>query len=84
MIADHVSANKNPRTKAPALQGIINKIVIMTVFLVLFLAVFCSIGYYQFWRKSTERKSFYLDGGTVAFFPIIASYIIMYVHSCII
>ncbi|TGZ80506.1 phospholipid-translocating P-type ATPase [Ascodesmis nigricans] len=72
-----MNANKNPRTKAPALQSLINRIVIMTVFLVLFLATFNTVAY-QIWKKGTEADSWYLDDGSVPGFPIFASSFIMF------
>ncbi|KAF8542184.1 hypothetical protein BDD12DRAFT_826043 [Trichophaea hybrida] len=72
-----MNANKNPRTKAPALQALVNKIVIMIVIFVISLAVFNSVSY-QFWREDTEQISWYLINGTVAFFHVLASYVIMF------
>lgn len=71
------SANKNPRTKAPSLQAIVNKIVIIIVVFVITLAVFNTVAY-RIWRNQTERRSWYLSGSSVAFFPVFASYVIMY------
>jgi phospholipid-translocating ATPase len=58
------------------MQALVNKIVIMVVIFVVFLAVFNTVAY-QIWRKDTERKSWYLSDSSVAFFPIFASYVIM-------
>lgn len=74
------SANKNPRTKAPAIQSLINRIVILVVFFVLFLATFNTVAY-QFWKEDVEANSWYLDDGSVPGFPIFASYVIMWVYA---
>lgn len=71
------SANKNPRTKAPSLQAFVNKIVVIIVIFVVALAVFNTVAY-RLWRNRTERHSWYLSDSSVAFFPIFASYVIMY------
>ncbi|KAL7276134.1 drs2 neo1 protein [Rhizina undulata] len=72
-----MNANKNPRTKAPSLQALVNKIVILVVMFVVALAVFNTVAY-QIWRTRTESRSWYLANSTVAFFPIFASYVIMF------
>lgn len=72
-----MNANKNPRTKAPSLQAIVNKIVVIIVIFVIALAVFNTVAY-RLWRNRTERHSWYLTNSSVAFFPIFASYVIMF------
>lgn len=72
-----MNATKNPRIKAPALQAVVNKIVIIIVIFVLVLAIFNSIAY-QIWYKTTERNAWYLKEARVAFFPILASFIILF------
>lgn len=72
-----MNATKNPRIKAPALQAVVNKIVIIIVIFVLVLAIFNTIAY-QIWYKTTERKAWYLEEARVAFFPILASFIILF------
>ncbi|KAF2762871.1 phospholipid-translocating P-type ATPase [Pseudovirgaria hyperparasitica] len=71
-----MNANKNPRIKAPALQSIVNKIVLLVVIFVVALAIFNTVAY-QIW-DSLEDKSWYLTNAGVAFFPILASFIIMF------
>lgn len=71
-----MNANKNPRIKAPALQTLVNRIVIVIVIFVLALAIFNTVAY-QLW-DSTEDKSWYLENASVAFFPILTSFIIMF------
>lgn len=72
-----MNATKNPRIKAPALQAVVNKIVFIIVIFVLVLAIFNTIAY-QIWYKTTERKAWYLKEARVAFFPILASFIILF------
>ncbi|CZR57136.1 related to P-type ATPase [Phialocephala subalpina] len=72
-----MNANKNPRIKAPAIQLITNKIVIMLVVFVVLLALFCTIAY-QIWSRQTESKAFYLKGAHVNFTQIIIGFIILY------
>ena len=72
------SANKNPRTKAPSIQALVNKIVIIIVSFVIALSIFNTVAY-QIWRERTEERSFYLINGTVPFLPIFAGFVIMYV-----
>lgn len=72
-----MNATKNPRIKAPALQDVVNKVVIIIVLFVLALAIFNTVAY-QIWRESTEDKSWYLVDASVSFFPILASFIIIF------
>lgn len=72
-----MNANKNPRIKAPALQAIVNRVVIVIVIFVISLAIFNTVAY-QIWSDSTEDNSWYLTNAGVAFFPILASFIIMF------
>ncbi|CAG8973915.1 hypothetical protein HYALB_00003693 [Hymenoscyphus albidus] len=72
-----MNANKNPRIKAPAMQYITNKIVIMLVFFVIVLALFCSIAY-QIWSQNVEKRSWYLHRAQVPFWQIIIGFIILY------
>ncbi|KAI9886346.1 MAG: triosephosphate isomerase [Watsoniomyces obsoletus] len=72
-----MNANKNPRIKAPSLQARVNRIVIIIVIFVVLLAVFNTVAY-QIWANRTEEKSWYLVNAGVSFFPIFASFIIMF------
>lgn len=72
-----MNANKNPRTKAPALQFLVNKIVIAIVIFVVCLAIFNTVAY-QVWRAHNEGKAFYLQHARVAFFPVLTSFVIMF------
>ncbi|KAF2025190.1 phospholipid-translocating P-type ATPase [Setomelanomma holmii] len=71
-----MNANKNPRIKAPALQGLVNRIVILIVFFVFALSVFNAVAY-RIWRRGEDDK-FYLSDATVAFFPSLTAFIIMF------
>ncbi|KAH7067650.1 hypothetical protein BKA63DRAFT_423811, partial [Paraphoma chrysanthemicola] len=71
-----MNANKNPRIKAPALQGLVNRIVILIVFFVLALSIFNAVAY-RIWRRSEDDKT-YLSDATVAFFPSLTAFIIMF------
>lgn len=72
-----MNATKNPRIKAPSLQAVVNKVVIIIVLFVLALAVFNTVAY-QIWQETTEEKSWYLVDASVGFFPILASFIILF------
>ncbi|KAK0664244.1 putative phospholipid-transporting ATPase DNF3 [Lasiodiplodia hormozganensis] len=72
-----MNANKNPRIKAPALQTLVNRIVIIIVIFVILLAIFNTVAY-QIWSANKEGDAWYLTDASVAFFPILASYIIMF------
>jgi phospholipid-translocating ATPase len=54
-----MNANKSPRIKSPALQIVTNNVVIMLVFFVIILALFCTIAY-QIWSQNVESESWYL------------------------
>jgi phospholipid-translocating ATPase len=72
-----MNANKNPRIKAPAIQTITNKIVVMLVIFVIILALFCTIAY-QIWAENTEEKAWYIQNAHVPFSQIIIGFIILY------
>jgi len=72
-----MNASKYVRTKAPTLQKLVNKVVLIVVFIVVALAVFCTAGY-QLWYARTELHAWYLAGGRIAFMPIVASFIILF------
>jgi len=72
-----MNANKNPRIKAPAMQAITNKIVVMLVIFVILLALFCTIAY-QIWAEHVEDESWYLAHARVPFSQIIIGFIILY------
>lgn len=72
-----MNATKNPRVKAPALQAVVNRIVIIIVLFVFALAIFNTAAY-QIWVKTTEKKAWYLVNAKVAFFPILSSFVILF------
>ncbi|KAH7377832.1 hypothetical protein BKA66DRAFT_421807 [Pyrenochaeta sp. MPI-SDFR-AT-0127] len=71
-----MNANKNPRIKAPALQGLVNRIVILIVVFVLSLSIFNAVAY-KIWQRN-EDDMWFLSDATVAFFPSFTSFIIMF------
>ncbi|GAB7363986.1 hypothetical protein MBLNU230_g4546t1 [Neophaeotheca triangularis] len=71
-----MNANKNPRIKAPTLQKTVNRIVIIMVFFVLFLAFFNSIAY-ELWRTPNELV-WYLQDARVPFSHVWTSFVIMF------
>ncbi|KAI9820944.1 MAG: hypothetical protein M1832_003416 [Thelocarpon impressellum] len=72
-----MNATKNPRIKAPSLQGRVNRIVIVIVLFVLALAVFNTVAY-LIWADDTEKGSWYLENARVPVFPVLASFVIMF------
>lgn len=72
-----MNANKNPRTKAPEMQKIANKIVIILVVFVVVLALFCTIAY-QVWSGNVEKNSWYLEGAHFKFSYSIVAFIILF------
>lgn len=72
-----MNATKNPRIKAPALQSVVNRVVVIIVIFVLLLAIFNTAAY-QIWQEETEEKSWYIVNAKVAFFPILVSFIILF------
>lgn len=72
-----MNSNKNPRIKAPSLQAVVNRIVVIIVIFVIALAIFNTVAY-QIWRSETEEHAWYLTNAGVAFFPILVSFIIMF------
>lgn len=71
-----MNAIKNPRIKAPALQTLVNRIVILIVVFVILLSIFNTVAY-RIWR-SNEDDAFYLAGQSVAFFPSFTAFVIMF------
>lgn len=72
-----MNANKNPRIKAPSLQALVNRIVIIIVIFVLLLAIFNTVAY-QIWSERTEENLWYLSNASVSFFPNMTSFFIMF------
>ena len=61
----------------PALQTVVNKVVVMLVVFVVVLGLFNTVAY-QVWQETTEEKAWYLANASVAFFPILVSFIILF------
>jgi phospholipid-translocating ATPase len=72
-----MNANKNPRIKSPSLQAKVNRVVMFIVFLVVSLAVACTIAY-KYWSAEVESKSWYLESANVSYGPVFTSFLIMY------
>ncbi|KAL1953100.1 hypothetical protein VTO42DRAFT_3601 [Malbranchea cinnamomea] len=72
-----MNANKNPRIKAPALQTMVNRVVMVIVVFVVVLAGACTIAY-KFWSQDVEDKSWYLEHANVSYGPIFTSFLIMF------
>ncbi|KAK7422619.1 drs2 neo1 protein [Neonectria magnoliae] len=72
-----MNANKHPKAKKPALERIVNRIVITLAVYVIILSVGVSMGYVR-WSKKTEKHSWYLNQATVPFYQIIIAFIIMF------
>ncbi|KAL6816090.1 hypothetical protein V8C40DRAFT_254445 [Trichoderma camerunense] len=72
-----MNSNRHPKAKKPALERVVNRIVITLAFYVVILSVGVSMGYIR-WQKSTERHSWYLNDASVPFHEIIIAFIIMF------
>ncbi|KAF9769474.1 hypothetical protein IL306_013081 [Fusarium sp. DS 682] len=72
-----MNANKHPKAKKPALERVVNKIVVTLATYVVVLSVGVSMGYVN-WQKSTEKHSWYLEQAKVPFYQIIIAFIIMF------
>jgi phospholipid-translocating ATPase len=72
-----MNANKNPRIKKPALQTVVNYVVVLIVAMVLLLAMICTIAY-SVWNENYQENAWYLTNATVAIGPVFTSYLIMF------
>lgn len=72
-----MNAIKNPRTKAPRLQSMVNKIVMVMVAFVLILSAFCT-GASSIYYHSDGRHMWYLRGLEVGVVPNLMGFIIMF------
>ncbi|KAF5575182.1 phospholipid-translocating ATPase [Fusarium pseudocircinatum] len=77
-----MNANKNVRAKKPAMQSVINRMIMVQIFIVLMLTMGLTIGYYL-WRDETEDFAWYIKrlpfyNGSVAFKEIFFGFIIMF------
>ncbi|KAI0158039.1 phospholipid-translocating P-type ATPase [Hypoxylon sp. FL1284] len=72
-----MNANRGVRAKAPKMQGLLNRIVVLLVLVVLTLTVGCMGGYYL-WKNSYERHAPYLHDAGVPFAHIWFGFIIAF------
>ncbi|CAH0020978.1 unnamed protein product [Clonostachys rhizophaga] len=82
-----MNANKNVKAKKPAMQSIVNKMVLFQIFMVMMLSMGLTVGYFL-WKDPSEKNSFYIfqrlpsgqvlyDGGVSAT-QIFFGYLIMF------
>lgn len=72
-----MNANKRPRIKAPSIQALVNKVIILVGILVSTLAITCTLAYTQ-WFRCQEPGFWYLRGASVALGPEFFSFFIMF------
>jgi len=72
-----MNANSNPRIKAPSLQAVVNKIIILIVLFVLALAIGNTCAYVA-WNNNAQQHKWYLRHASVGFGRILVSFIIMF------
>ncbi|KAF3804416.1 putative phospholipid-transporting ATPase DNF3 [Colletotrichum gloeosporioides] len=72
-----MNAHKHVRTKAPAMQRVLNRIVIWLIFVLLCLSSGLTLGY-SLWKEETERKSWYFHGDTLTLRKIFIAYVLMF------
>ena len=70
------NANKNPRIKAPALQSLVNRIVVLIATFVLLLSLGCAFGYTAW--DSYEDNAWFLRKADVYWGYVLTSFIIMF------
>lgn len=72
-----MNAHKNVHAKAPAMQGVVNKIVLILVVFVILVSLGCTVGN-LIWKGDVENSAWYLDGGAVPFGQVIVAFIIAF------
>lgn len=72
-----MNANERPRIKAPALQSVVNKVVVIIVVFVVLLALVNTVAYHVQGTK-VEGKSWYIINARVPSLQIITSFIILF------
>lgn len=72
-----MNSHKNAHAKAPAMQSIVNRIVILLVFFVIMLSFGCTIGN-EIWKSEYKRDAWYLKDAGVPFKEIIIAFIIAF------
>ncbi|KAI5918884.1 hypothetical protein F4810DRAFT_689816 [Camillea tinctor] len=73
------NANRKVKPKRASIEHLVNRIIIILMLYVIFLAVACSVGYI-FWQGDTESTSWYLENATVPFVQIFIGFVIMFNH----
>ncbi|PHH88534.1 hypothetical protein CDD83_7414 [Cordyceps sp. RAO-2017] len=72
-----MNANQHPTAKRPALEKIVNRVVIILAIYVMVLSVGIATGYLK-WQSDFERKAWYLDRAAVPFHQILIAFVIMF------
>ncbi|GKT58466.1 phospholipid-translocating P-type ATPase [Colletotrichum tofieldiae] len=72
-----MNAHKHVRTKAPAMQRVLNRIVVWLIFVLLALSSGLTLGHYL-WRDPTEERSWYLMGDSISIGKIFIAFILMF------
>ena len=72
-----MNGNKNVRAKAPEMQRLVNRIVILLVTFVVMLSVGCTIGN-RLWHHRYERHAWYLKGNAVPLKEVLIGFIIAF------
>ncbi|KAF9874871.1 phospholipid-translocating P-type ATPase [Colletotrichum karsti] len=72
-----MNAQKHVRTKAPAMQRVLNRIVIWLIFVLLGLSSGLTLGY-SLWKDPTETESWYLMGETITLAKVFIAYVLMF------
>lgn len=72
-----MNSNQHPSAKKPALETVVNCVVITLATYVVLLSVGVSMGYVR-WQRSYERFAWYLDEAKVPFYQVIIAFIIMF------
>ncbi|KFG87700.1 P-type ATPase [Metarhizium anisopliae] len=72
-----MNSNQHPTAKKPALEKVVNMVVITLATYVVILSVGVSMGYVK-WKSDYEQHAWYLDMATVPFYQIIIAFIIMF------
>ena len=73
----NASGNGYARTKAPHLQSVLNRIVVLVVFIVVGLSVYNTLAY-QGWKSKVEIKLSYLSSAAVPFHQEFFGFVIMF------
>jgi phospholipid-translocating ATPase len=72
-----MNSNRHPKAKKPALEKIVNRIVVALATYVVIQSVGVSMGYVK-WQRDYERHAWYLHHAKVPFHQIIIAFIIMF------